>query len=337
MTDRQLIVDWSNHKKTVDVAALAAVRATMFIHKATEGTHYVDPYYVDNVNRAQDAGYLTGAYHWLTKNEREPVRDQVDLFLETTAKTPGPKALLVDVEALDGFPDVQISDVDLFYVDMRTSGVVQPIPTYTGGWYWGRPGQPGHMGNPDGSHNGELWDSSYVAAQHADPWTLLGDLQPGDMNGAGVTPDYFPAYGGWTLETRVMRQYSSSALIQGMDIDVSVFYGTRDELAARLIGAGPVAPSPAPGPAPARVPLAVDGGFGPLTIMRLQEVTGAAVDGVFGPETIKALQRWLGVPADGVVGPITIRALQTRVGATPDGSWGPATTKALQAYLNQLS
>jgi hypothetical protein len=178
--------------------------------------------------------------------------------------------------------------VEQFFVDMRSAGVVQPIGIYTGRWYWGGPGSPGHMGNPDGRHLGRLWDSNYVNGA-GDPWALLGDLQPGDMAGRGVTPDYFPAYGGWDLESRLMRQFSSSALIQDMSIDVSVFYGTRNDLAtawwAGSIEPGPAAPAPA-GPAQ----LAADGAFGVLTIRRLQEITGATVDGRYGPETRKKQQ-----------------------------------------------
>lgn len=82
--------------------------------------------------------------------------------------------------------------------------------------------------------------------------------------------------------------------------------------------------------------VAVDGDFGPQTVARLQQWTGASVhDGDFGQQTKRLLQGWIDVPQDGVFGPVSVSSLQRYIGTTVvDGKWGPQTTRTLQNFLN---
>ena len=106
---------------------------------------------------------------------------------------------------------------------------------------------------------------------------------------------------------------------------------------AHLIGGAVRPPQVTPAKPPtSRILLMVDGDFGPRTIARLQQWSGAVVDSAYGPLTRRKVQAKLHVKVDGVFGPVSTKALQRLVGTRQDGDWGPLTTKALQIYLNSI-
>jgi lysozyme family protein len=86
-----------------------------------------------------------------------------------------------------------------------------------------------------------------------------------------------------------------------------------------------------------KIPLVVDGIWGPNTSRRLQQVLRVKVDGAFGPISFRALSVWLGqgIHAGWTIGMKT--ALQHRVGVQADGIIGPITVRALQRYLNRMN
>lgn len=90
------------------------------------------------------------------------------------------------------------------------------------------------------------------------------------------------------------------------------------------------------------VPLVVDGGFGPMTVRRLQQAlgfTGRNVDGAAGPMTWRALQRKIGITGrgvDGRPGPNTYAVLQRWLKVRVTRRLDRATVMALQRWLNRL-
>jgi lysozyme len=70
------------------------------IHKASQGTSYVDPMYATRRQQALDAGLLFGAYHF---GEYGSGYNQADHFLETVRPTPT-DLLVLDWEACDPDP-----------------------------------------------------------------------------------------------------------------------------------------------------------------------------------------------------------------------------------------
>lgn len=60
--------------------------------------------------------------------------------------------------------------------------------------------------------------------------------------------------------------------------------------------------------------IAVDGGFGPVTVRKVQMTLEVPVTGVLDRVTVKAIQRALGVPQDGLLGPKTKAAWTARLG-----------------------
>lgn len=58
------------------------------IHKASQGTSFVDPKYRDRIQKDYDDGLLVGAYHWLETEAKFPAVDQALHFAETIEGTP---------------------------------------------------------------------------------------------------------------------------------------------------------------------------------------------------------------------------------------------------------
>jgi lysozyme len=79
MTPNRKVIDISHHNTVEDVNAVKMAGVLGVIHKATEGTGYVDPNYAPRKNLF--AGLLWGAYHFVHPGQIEA---QVDHFLQVT-------------------------------------------------------------------------------------------------------------------------------------------------------------------------------------------------------------------------------------------------------------
>lgn len=84
---KPLVTDISHHNNVTSYVDLKDAGIIGIIHKATQGTTYVDKRYEFRKNRAIDAGFLWGAYHFATGAD---VQKQVDIFLKT-ARLSDPK------------------------------------------------------------------------------------------------------------------------------------------------------------------------------------------------------------------------------------------------------
>jgi lysozyme len=80
MPDLNCVVDLSHHDADPDFAAAAGDGIMGVIHKATQGTRFVDPTYAARCQPALDAGLLWGAYHFGIGGDGA---EQAAHFLET--------------------------------------------------------------------------------------------------------------------------------------------------------------------------------------------------------------------------------------------------------------
>ena len=103
LNNKPRIVDISHHNTVRDFSEVAAAGIWGVIHKATQGSTYVDPEYRERRQLAGAQGLLWGAYHF---NTGDPVKEQVDFFLDTAE--PDEKTLLV----LD-FEDYRLSNMSV--------------------------------------------------------------------------------------------------------------------------------------------------------------------------------------------------------------------------------
>ena len=162
-----LVFDISHFNGRVDFAAAYGAGQRGVIHKATEGTGYVDPMFHSNRGAATAAGLLFGAYHFGTGDDPNA---QAEHFLGTTG-TDGGILLMLDWE-----PNAQGACMTL----AQARAFVSHVQQATGRWpglYSGSTAREALGGNTDPVlGNCWLWLAEY-----------------------GDQPEVPPAWKGWTL------------------------------------------------------------------------------------------------------------------------------------------
>ncbi|MDE2019989.1 MAG: glycoside hydrolase family 25 protein [Patescibacteria group bacterium] len=109
-----------NSAKLSDFAAMKAAGLYAVVHKASQGSHYVDPMYAARKDAAIGAGLLWGAYHFLDSSD---VSAQVDNFLnasEITAPGADPFLVACDYEDSANAPTLQQCYQFMAQVDRAT-------------------------------------------------------------------------------------------------------------------------------------------------------------------------------------------------------------------------
>ncbi len=89
---------YQNDRSPIDWGTVKASGIDFAFVKATEGTTYTDPNFIDNVTGASAAGLHTGAYHFLRAGD---ALQQAQYFLSTVKSYPLDYPLVCDVEAND--------------------------------------------------------------------------------------------------------------------------------------------------------------------------------------------------------------------------------------------
>jgi len=79
-TPNRKVLDISHHNDVTSWDQVRAAGIVGVIHKATEGTGYVDPMYLKRAGPAMNAGLFWGAYHFA--HGGESIQGQVDNFLK---------------------------------------------------------------------------------------------------------------------------------------------------------------------------------------------------------------------------------------------------------------
>ena len=210
-------IDVSHHNGGLDMPAIRAAGISFVICKVTEGTGFQDhlwPTYRQMVQA--DENIVLGAYHFLKANTS--VVAQVDYFLETLGTDPAPLLLCLDVELDLNNLGPTYAQVVEWVETFRDRLPGHPLLLYSGGWYW-----RDYLSNVNATAlECDLWDSQYVSGTGSPAYLL-----------SKVIPTVWTPYGGWTLDTRPIRQYSASGVIGSMtSVDLDAFWGTKDQLLA---------------------------------------------------------------------------------------------------------
>jgi GH25 family lysozyme M1 (1,4-beta-N-acetylmuramidase) len=248
-------VDISNWQREIDLAQVAREGYEFCVVKASEGpyrdgTFYLNPSYGPQIEAAQKAGMLTGAYHYIIET---PVQAQVDLFLDTVGDVSG-MLIMVDYEAYPNFPELDPSMATLteFVTELRNRIGDHPILGYAGQGYWNSP-------PPNG----------FIQHLAVTSWDAYYPLHPQDGLGSELY-EQVKQLGWderWGDQEPKFWQFSANGRVAGMQIDVNAFSGTRDELYGLANAQTPdVKPEPEPvgEPSEARVYLGVDPADGSL-------------------------------------------------------------------------
>jgi lysozyme len=110
------VIDLSHHNQNLDFSQIANPGGILgVIHKATQGTRYVDPTYRSHMRAALDAGLLWGAYHFGTGSDGV---EQAQHFLDVVS--PGPQTLLaLDFEANPQGPSMSLEEARGFVIHVH--------------------------------------------------------------------------------------------------------------------------------------------------------------------------------------------------------------------------
>ena len=303
-----LIADVSDFQVPVDPNAYRSVGITGIISKVSESNFFTTKTAAHNLAATRDAGLTVGGYHFL--HLRDP--GQADSYCNRVEAIWGGYAgmlHMLDVEQEANGKNPDIVDVREFAQRFAVRSGGHPLLIYSGTWYWRYT-----IGNPQDACGAGLVDASYVGGG-GDPRAIVKQ----------VTMGHWKPYGTWQVP--LLRQYTCTARVPGepFPVDVSVLYGTDDELNHHL-GRKPPPPPAEPwkklptlrtgvGMLPAaadnnvrflqtslnilhtRLPVVVDGRFGAGTDQAVRDFQSflhgkdptVAVDGVCGPRT------WQGV------------------------------------------
>jgi lysozyme len=105
------VIDLSHHNgPNVDFRALAAAGIAAVIHKATQGTAFVDPVFAANRDKARAAGVMFGSYHFGTGADGGT---QADFYLRTVGPQRG-ELLALDLEDNPAGPSMTLEEARAF-------------------------------------------------------------------------------------------------------------------------------------------------------------------------------------------------------------------------------
>ncbi|HMG72817.1 MAG TPA: glycoside hydrolase family 25 protein [Pyrinomonadaceae bacterium] len=110
-----VVVDLSHHNNVNSFQAAKDSGILGIIHKATQGTNFVDPNYDERRPQALSVGLFWGAYHFGIGGD---VEGQVNHFLDTV--NPDPKTLLVlDFEPNTQGPTMTLAEAESFVQEVN--------------------------------------------------------------------------------------------------------------------------------------------------------------------------------------------------------------------------
>jgi len=219
-------IDVSNNNPGVDMAAAAQQGVEFCIAKASQGWAggpggWMDWTWQDVVTRARRAGIIPGGYHWALKGNGA---QQAQQFVASLASEGGPAGFLcaLDIEATSWTPGLDIdpalsvdpSTVDEFLAEWDQLAPGHPIFLYGASWY-----HDGYM------HAGARWPDRPLW------WANYPGGYAGPIERTWPAAAYLsmaPGFGGWT--SAVIRQFTSSAIAGGVEVDADVCQLTREQL-----------------------------------------------------------------------------------------------------------
>jgi lysozyme len=210
MTDHPKCIDISHWQDFPDFAEVRAAGVIAMIHKATEGTGYVDPNRARNIHNATAAGIRCATYHWLKPGNAAA---QMRFYLDIIEPVQGER-MIIDYEE-DG---CSLADLKEAVRALRADPRGLQITVYSG-----------HLlkeqisGKRDAflATTTDLWLAQYTT-------------------GTPTWPD--ETYPHWTL-----WQYSESGEVDGIyggAVDLNRFDGSDDELLTWISPAGEAPPVP---------------------------------------------------------------------------------------------
>lgn len=216
MTDIPICIDISHWQNFPDFEEVAAAGVKGMIHKATEGTSYIDPNRAENCSNAIAAGIAVATYFWIKPGDG---RAQAEFYLSVVDPVKGERVVIDFEEA--GCSLSTLKDAVQALLDYKHE---LRITVYSG-----------HLIKE------LLDDCDDFLAEHTDLWLAQYTDDEDDIT---WEEDTWPQ---WTL-----WQYSETGVIPGIDgsyVDLNQYNGTDDEF-LEWISSEKKPPKPEPEPEP---------------------------------------------------------------------------------------
>ncbi|WP_263078205.1 GH25 family lysozyme [Endozoicomonas sp. Mp262] len=181
-------IDVSHYQGEIQWLDVASQYHFAFI-KATEGTHYIDPKYQENIRGIISTDILYGAYHFFSP-DLDPIK-QAEHFISATANHNLilPPVLDVEVEPSGSSHELRTAIKQwLTHVEKNTG--CRPV-LYTNKHFWNR-----HLNN--NFENYPLWISDYTTNEKAltgIPWEFWQYTEQGQVQGVSNPVDENRFYG----------------------------------------------------------------------------------------------------------------------------------------------
>lgn len=214
MSEAPICIDISHWQDFPDFEEVYAAGVRGMIHKATEGTSYVDPNRAKNCSNARKAGLAISTYFWIKPGDG---RKQAEFYLSTIDPVPGER-VVIDYEE-DGCSLTTLHDAVQALLDY---GQDLKITVYSG-----------HLLKQQ--LNGDCDD--FLAA-HTDLWLAQYTSDESNIS----WPD-------GTYEQWALWQYSETGELPGIDdsyVDFNNFNGNDDEFMTWILPADEPIPEPEP-------------------------------------------------------------------------------------------
>ena len=109
------VIDISHYNSVSSFAKVKGAGVVGVIHKATQGSSYVDPTYAANRTKIKDAGLLLGAYHFGTAGDASA---QAEYFLSTAGDDT--VLLVLDLEGNPQGRDMSLQEAEQFVHHVAT-------------------------------------------------------------------------------------------------------------------------------------------------------------------------------------------------------------------------
>lgn len=213
------VIDLSHHNPTPDWDKLKAAGCIGVIHKATEGTSYVDKTLFSRAKEAMAAGLKWSTYHFLRPGK---ITAQIDHYLATIDPVEGERIVLDHEDA-----GVSLTDLEKAVRYIATIRPDLQVTIYSG-----------HLIKEqlNGNRSKELAATSLWIAQYTSAGKPSWPVET------------WPAWSLW--------QYTDKATVPGISapVDANRWNGTSEALLSWFGPAGSEVPEPAPDPVPEPAP-----------------------------------------------------------------------------------
>lgn len=181
-------IDVSHFQGDVDWNKVAAGGQSFVSIKATQGQsgYSAASYYTDNIEKAREAGLISGGYHFFSGGDDG--KAQADYFLSVAKPKSGDLLPMLDLEDTNGASASMIVEEALAWLSAVENAVGKKPFLYTTASFFAG------IGNPSGFEDYPLWVANYGVSKPHMPqgwkiYTIWQHSQSGSCNGVSGNVD----------------------------------------------------------------------------------------------------------------------------------------------------